>query len=107
VELDADNLAILNEQDTSFTVWNFKKEIQDNCKYFDDHSDMINKIIVVQNRYIFSASADKSVKGWKIKNDQPDATLEGHTDSVLSIVYLDKLILASGSADKSIRIWNN
>jgi type III restriction enzyme len=36
-ELDADHLVILNKNDTSFTVWNYKKEMHDNCRYFDDH----------------------------------------------------------------------
>jgi len=26
-ELDADNLVILNKNDASFTVWNYKKEL--------------------------------------------------------------------------------
>jgi len=41
-ELDADNIVILNENDSSFTVWNFKQDQHNNCKYFDDHKATIN-----------------------------------------------------------------
>lgn len=47
MELDADNIVILNENDTSITVWNFKQDLHNNCKYFDEHKDTINKVIVV------------------------------------------------------------
>lgn len=46
-ELDADNIVILNENDSSFTVWNFKQDQHNNCKYFDDHKATINQLIVI------------------------------------------------------------
>lgn len=68
VELDADNLIVLTEEDSSFLAWSYKKDQQENCKYFEEHNDLINKIIVVSNKYIFTASTDTTIKRWTLKS---------------------------------------
>jgi len=98
---------ILNKNDASFTIWNYKKELSDNCRYFDDHKATINRFIVVQNKYIFTASSDHTVKRFRLKGDKAEVTFTGHTGPVLDLVFLEDGILASSSADSTIRIWNN
>ena len=106
-ELDADNIVILNKNDSSFTVWNYKKEMQDNCRYFDDHKSTINRLIVVQNKYIFTASSDNTVKRFRLKGDKAEVTFSGHTGPVLDLAFLEDGLIASSSADSTIRIWDN
>ncbi len=54
-----------------------------------------------------SASGDKTIKIWDIKNGKCKQTLIGHDDQVLSLNFSnDGRLLASGSNDKSIKIWN-
>ena len=98
-ELDADNIVILNENDTSFTVWNFKQDQHNNCKYFDDHKAAINQLIVIQNKFIFTASDDMTVRRWRLKGTNAEITFSGHSGPVYDIAYLDEALLASASAD--------
>ena len=98
-ELDADNIVILNENDSSFTVWNFKQDQHNNCKYFDDHKATINQLIVIQNKFIFTASDDKTVRRWRLKGTNAEITFSGHDGPVYDIAYLDEALLASASAD--------
>ena len=45
-------------------VWNHKKELEDNCLYFDEHEDFVNKLLIVNKKYIYSASNDATIKRW-------------------------------------------
>jgi WD40 repeat protein len=47
-------------------------------------------MIVVQGRYIYTASADHTIKAWRNKKKREAlVTLEGHTDAVLILEDLD------------------
>jgi WD40 repeat protein len=108
VELDAENLVILSDEEKAFAVWSYRREQDDNCQYYDDHEDRINHVIVVQNKLIFSASTDRTIKRWilKHKKEKPPITYEGHEDAVLKLAYLDDKMLASASGDATVRIWD-
>jgi WD40 repeat protein len=106
IELDTENLIILLENDPEFPVWSYKKELEDNCKYYADHEGFINKIIVVNHKYIFTASQDKTIKKWNPKNDHSaEVSYQGHTNVVFDVVFIDNKKVASASADKTIKIW--
>jgi len=64
VEMDGDNICIVNHDDNAFMVWNHKKELEDNCWSMEEHEDAITKLIVVNQKYLYSASADSTIKRW-------------------------------------------
>ena len=105
-EVDSNNLAILNFDDNTFMIWNYKKELEDNCLTYEEHEDAINKIIVVNHKYIFSGSSDCTVKKWSIKsNRRSEATYHGHSGPITDVIFLDNKQFASASGDKTIKIW--
>ena len=56
-----------------------------------------------------SASWDKTVKLWRIKDGTLITTLEGHQDGINSIAFAwgkKGYLLASGGADKTIKLWS-
>lgn len=106
-EVDADNLVILSEEEKAFAVWSYRKELEDNCHYYEDHQDRINHMLVVANKFVFSASTDRTIKRWTMKNkDKPQLTYEGHEEAVLKLAYIDNKLIASGSGDTTIKIWD-
>jgi WD40 repeat protein len=64
--------------------------------------------------FLASASADRSIKIWKIETDSSDSysqslynTLTGHDGTVWSVDFApDSRTLASGSWDGTVRLWN-
>lgn len=107
LELDSDHLVLLAEDDNGIIVWEYKNDKNDdNYTYFEDHKDVVNKVIVVMKKYLFSASTDHTIKRWSLKRPNASATFKGHTEAVLTLAYLDDNLLASGSADGTVRIWD-
>jgi WD40 repeat protein len=58
-------------------------------------------------RRIFSAAADASIKVWDLETGSELLTLRGHQDAIRNVSFLpDQRHLLSSSADHSIRIWD-
>jgi len=45
-------------------VWNHRKEQEDNCLYYDEHDEPVSKILVLNHKYVYSASKDGTIKRW-------------------------------------------
>lgn len=105
-EVDTERLVILTQNDPSFSIWSYQKEGDKNCRYLSDHDEKVNSVIVVANKYLFSASSDKTIKRWSVQKNHSSCTYIGHTDSVLCLAFLDEKLFASGSGDKSIKVWD-
>ena len=56
-------------------------------------------MIIVDNKFIFTASDDKTIRRWRLKIDNADITFSGHSGPVYDIAYLDEALLASASGD--------
>jgi len=81
------------------------------------HHDSVKSVAISSdNKYIVSASADKTIKIWNLKTGKLIKTLKGHIGSVNSIaISSDNKYIVSGSGarytfsnnnDPTIKIWN-
>jgi WD40 repeat protein len=61
--------------------------------------------LVVHDAKLFSASEDKTIQIWDLKDNTCIATLEGHTKSVKALAICDGKLFSS-SWDQTIQIWD-
>jgi len=100
----------LNDSHVAFPIKNCLKiknayephlEIKTNC-----HKSSILSLLDLENGYILSGSADKTIQISVKTNWSLVDTLEGHFGAVLCLVKLSSNLIASGSDDCTIKIWN-
>ncbi len=72
------------------------------------HSDQVKSVVVSPDgKTLFSASADKTIKIWRLYTGELLQTLTGHSSAVNCIaISPDGQFLVSGSSDKTIKIWH-
>ena len=80
-----------------------------NMKKFKGHSDDFYRYAFALSKcekFLFSGSADKTIRIWSLETGKCLAILRGHAHSI-TVLALSKCgnFLFSGSADKTIRIW--
>ncbi|XP_033728353.1 uncharacterized protein LOC117317613 [Pecten maximus] len=71
------------------------------------HANAVTALALSQDqKFLVSASADKTLKIWDMDREQLTRTLTGHTDEVwCTAISQDGEIVVSGSRDGSIRLW--
>lgn len=90
-------------QDRSIAIWvlHAPNNIKLQRIIFNGHSKSIYRVDFDQ-KYIISASGDKTIKIWLTSSADFVRTLSGHTRGIDSLKYRDGLAV-SGSSDNSIR----
>jgi len=80
----------------------------DRVRVLRGHSDSINAVTLTPDgHHIISASSDRTIKIWNLKDETAPLTLTGHADEVNSVVVSrDGKRLFSGSSDHTLRIWD-
>ena len=69
--------------------------------------EIIDLCITSDDKYLISASWDKTARVWNLQTTQELAELEGHTDRVYKPTQLQNSnIIASCSRDKTIKLWS-
>lgn len=76
--------------------------------YLQGHYSFISSIVITtDNRYILSASFDRTIRIWSFNAKSQQFSFTGHTKRIECIsLSSDYKYLASGSADKTLRLWN-
>ena len=69
------------------------------------HRAAVN-VVDFDEKYIVSASGDRTIKVWNSTNCEFLRTLNGHKRGIACLQYRDRLVV-SGSSDNSIRYGNN
>lgn len=74
----------------------------------DAHNDTVYAVkFSPDGKRIASASADKTVKIFRVADGTLLRRLEGHTNYVLSVAWRsDGSLLATGSADRTVKVWD-
>jgi WD40 repeat protein/tetratricopeptide (TPR) repeat protein len=74
----------------------------------EGHTDGVTSVsFSPDGQRIASASKDKTIKLWDLKNRQDVKTFVQHTDAVTSVSFSpDGQVIASASKDKTVKLWN-
>lgn len=102
-QFSLDNFYIL--QDRSIAVWDMTspKEITLR-RVLVGHRAAVN-VVDFDEKYIVSASGDRTIKVWSTSSCEFIRTLNGHKRGIACLQYRDRLVV-SGSSDNSIRLWD-
>ncbi|PRP80198.1 f-box/WD repeat-containing protein 7-like isoform 1 [Planoprotostelium fungivorum] len=89
--------------DKSITTWEAKTRKFLKNQNFQGHTEWITRFAIA-GAVLYTASNDKTVKAWNIKDGQCMATYKGHKEAV-SCMEVFGSILVTGSVDRSLRLW--
>lgn len=70
----------------------------------EGHQAAVNAVMI-QDNVIISASGDRTIKAWNIKETRLEKTYVGHTKGIACVQY-DGRRIVSGSSDNTVRIFD-
>lgn len=94
----SDNTSIIKKYDIAGTL----------AESYEGHTDQVNFVVLSRdNKYLYSASSDKTVRVWNIQKNKLEKTLTGHDWKVTTLsVSNNGKYLVSGSNDGSTIVWD-
>eukprot|EP01133_Synstelium_polycarpum_P004097 gene4097-4781_t len=90
--------------ETPSKVFEFKNKTLELVQTLKGHEGPVESICF-NDQYLFSGSADHTIRVWDIKKLRCIFTLESHDKPVHTVVVNDKYLF-SGSSDKTIKVWD-
>lgn len=98
-------LMVTCSKDRSIAVWQMNSSTDITIKrVLVGHRAAVN-VVDFDDKYIVSASGDRTIKVWSTATCEFVRTLLGHKRGIACLQYHDKIVV-SGSSDNTIRIWD-
>merc|ERR1719427_1918373 len=98
-------LMVTCSKDRSIAVWDMVSAREINMRrVLVGHRAAVN-VVDFEEKYIVSASGDRTIKVWVTSTCAFVRTLNGHKRGIACLQYRDNLVV-SGSSDNTIRLWN-
>jgi len=92
-------------KDRSIAVWDMVSPTEINLRrVLVGHRAAVN-VVDFDEKYIVSASGDRTIKVWNTSTCEFVRTLNGHKRGIACLQYHDRLVV-SGSSDNTIRLWD-
>lgn len=92
-------------QDRSIAVWDMTSQTEIALRrVLVGHRAAVN-VVDFDEKYIVSASGDRTIKVWNTSTCEFVRTLSGHKRGIACLQYRDRLVV-SGSSDNTIRLWD-
>ena len=90
-------------QDRSIAVWDMTSQTEITLRrVLVGHRAAVN-VVDFDEKYIVSASGDRTIKVWNTSTCEFVRTLNGHKRGIACLQYRDRLVV-SGSSDNTIRL---
>jgi len=105
-EVEGLTLSHIMLQDRSIAVWDMTSQTEITLRrVLVGHRAAVN-VVDFDEKYIVSASGDRTIKVWNTSTCEFVRTLNGHKRGIACLQYRDRLVV-SGSSDNTIRSLNN
>ncbi|KAJ8981555.1 hypothetical protein NQ317_009814 [Molorchus minor] len=92
-------------KDRSIAVWDMTSQTEITLRrVLVGHRAAVN-VVDFDEKYIVSASGDRTIKVWNTSTCEFVRTLNGHKRGIACLQYRDRLVV-SGSSDNTIRLWD-
>jgi WD40 repeat protein len=74
---------------------------------YKGHTQRINSMVTLSNRFIVTAGEDNHLKVWDIDSDESHLTLSGHQAPITALAsFPESSFVVSASQDRTLMIWN-
>ena len=100
---------IISSLDTSppvIKIWDLGIKEGTPIKILNGHNKCISDLLKITDKYIASASYDKTVKVWSLGTGECILNLLGHEHEVVKLVKISDTCIASGDSNGNVKIWN-